>query len=178
MPAASSSPLFVHGRVTCYPTDTAYGLGVRCDDPAGLQQLFTLKSRPLHKPVSLMVRDFTQLAHYAHVPGDLAQWWAAHAHHPLTVLLRPRPTLPTSWAWPSDRVGFRVCPVPRLCPHLTVPVTATSANPSGQPPAYTLAAARAYFGDHVHYAPHTPDLTAGAISHIYDHTTHPVTRLR
>ncbi len=139
---------FATGTITAYPTDTSFGLAVRSDDAEGLAALYALKGRPTGQPVSLMVRDFNILKKYAYVPKILSESWFVET--PRTAILRPKDTLPTSFAWPAGAVGFRVCLLSELRKHLPdVPITTTSANKSGQSPCFTVAEVEQIFGDKI-----------------------------
>jgi L-threonylcarbamoyladenylate synthase len=67
---------------------------------------------------------------------------------PLTLVLPARDTLPPPLVNSTGGVGVRISSQPiatQIVKMLGRPLTATSANPSGQPGALTVAQARAYF---------------------------------
>jgi L-threonylcarbamoyladenylate synthase len=83
--------------------------------------------------------------------GELAaRFWPG----PLTLVVPAAPGLAEEIVGPGGGVGVRVSshavPV-ALARALGRPITATSANPGGKPPAMDVARARAYFGDRVIY---------------------------
>lgn len=167
--------MFDTGTVVAYPTDTSYGLGVRVDDPVGMGLLYQIKNRPATKWLTIMVQDWDMLDHYAHVPADMPRDFFVSS--PKTALLCPKPTLPHSQYYPADKVGFRVCVVPAVAEHIQVPITATSANLSGQPSIFDPLDIQRSFGDRV-------QIIDGGIlppcdpSQIWDLTVDPWVRVR
>ena len=57
------------GSVVCFPTDTAYGLGVDPSNPAALRRLFDLKGRESSKPILLLV-DSIAMARSVSLPNQ------------------------------------------------------------------------------------------------------------
>jgi L-threonylcarbamoyladenylate synthase len=70
----------------------------------------------------------------------------------LTIVLPARPDIPRPLVNAADGVGVRVSSQPiatKLSQALGHPITATSANPSGQPAARTIEEARRYFSGEI-----------------------------
>ncbi|NCP67272.1 Sua5/YciO/YrdC/YwlC family protein [bacterium] len=122
--------MFANGKIVAYPTDTSYGLGVRADDEEMLDRLYEIKKRPVTKFTSLMVKDWQMLNEYAEVPEILTEKFFTAS--PRTVILKPKESLPKSPFWPDHAVGFRIATRPAVASAINYPVTATSANLSGQ----------------------------------------------
>ena len=127
------------GRVLAYPTETVYGFGTAVD-AASVQSLVDLKGRPPGKPFLLLIagRDMLErldldLPSYA---GNLA---ARHWPGPLTlVLLGGEHRVPPRLRGPEGGVAVRWTPHPgltRLIRAYGEPITSTSANRPGVPPA-------------------------------------------
>ena len=137
------------GAVVCVPTETTYGLAVDARVDGALERLLALKGGR-RAPVALIAADLAQARALARVwPEAAARLAAAHWPGPLTVVVPARAGLPPALLGPGGGVGVRVAGHgwPRaLAAAIGAPVTATSANPSGRPPATTVAEARAYFG--------------------------------
>lgn len=168
--------MFKKHTITAYPTDTSFGLGVRADDPETLQKLYDLKERTPGKFFSLMVKDFEMLTQFAHVPADISQEF--FTQKPRTALLKPKPALPKSPFWPETKVAFRVCPLSEVAEHITYPITATSANKSGEPPIFTITELKKLFGDGLQYLTPKNSLEKNPPSEIWDYTTTPPTQIR
>jgi L-threonylcarbamoyladenylate synthase len=125
------------GRVVAIPTDTLYGLAVNPFDAAAVARLFEAKGRPAGRALPLIAADrdqiITQLGRLSPDSERLAdQFWPG----PLTILMRaPHAIVPAVTAG-SGKVGVRVPAhdVARaICRAAGFPLTATSANVSGQP---------------------------------------------
>jgi len=132
--------VFADHGVVAIPTETFYGLAVPPDDEQALARLFALKGRPHDKAAPVVVASMQQAASLVQVPeawvDRLAETWPA----PLTVVL------------PAHRGGTLAVRVPAhpllraLLEHLG-PLTATSANLAGGPPAITPAEVEKTFGE-------------------------------
>lgn len=126
------------GGVVAYPTETVYGFAVDPHSPEAMRKLFQVKGRPDTNPVLLIIADESQLSQVALAPGDHARWcmqqfWPG----PLSLVLDAVPGLHPALA-PDAKVCVR-CPgldiARQLCRAIGGPVTSTSANLSGHPPA-------------------------------------------
>jgi L-threonylcarbamoyladenylate synthase len=143
------------GGIVCMPTETTYGLAVDIRARTALDALVACKGRDPRAPLGLVVADHAQAATLARVWPPAADALArAFWPGPLTLVIPARPGLPAELVGPDGGVGMRVSshPVPTaLARALGGPITATSANPSGLPPALDAGSARAYFGDSLCY---------------------------
>jgi L-threonylcarbamoyladenylate synthase len=126
-----------NGMVVALPTDTFYGLAV---DPVNLhavEQIYDLKSRAKHKPLSLLIADVAQafeLAREVDTAFDrLAEkFWPG----PLTIIVKAGSRLPLRVTAHTGNVALRVpeAPIARaVSAALGLPITATSANLAGLP---------------------------------------------
>lgn len=141
------------GHIVCIPTETWYGLAVDALADDALARLNALKTRAATSPFALIAADVAQARNLASIwPPRAQQLTERHWPGPLTLVLPARAHLPAPIVGPSGGVGVRVSshPVPvALARALGRPITATSANPRGAPPAGDIASARAYFGERV-----------------------------
>jgi L-threonylcarbamoyladenylate synthase len=141
------------GEAIVFPTETFYGLGVDAMNRIALERLFDLKGRDPDKPVALIAADLKMVARVVREMPPVAtalarQFWPG----PLTMVLPARPELSAALTNREGGVGIRISPHPialELTRRLGSPLTATSANLAGEPPARTLAQARAAFGTRV-----------------------------
>ena len=137
------------GALIVYPTETFYGIGADPFSRSALKRLFDLKARDAERPVGLIAADTTMAFSVASsVPTDARRLADAFWPGPLTLVVPARAEIAPELVGP-DGVGVRVSPHPvarALAAGLGHPITATSANLSGQPPATTLAEARRAFG--------------------------------
>ncbi|THE65478.1 threonylcarbamoyl-AMP synthase [Salinadaptatus halalkaliphilus] len=128
------------GELVVYPTETVYGLGADALDPAAVEHVFECKGRDRSKPVSLAVPTFETALEAGYVRAtDRERAFAEEfLPGPVTVLCERRDPVPDVLTAGRDRVGVRVpdCePALALLERLERPITATSANVSGEPSA-------------------------------------------
>jgi L-threonylcarbamoyladenylate synthase len=140
------------GGVVAFPTETYYGLGVDPFNPQALTKLFAIKKRSSAKPVLTLITSQEQLSLLTlEIPSlflPLFSLWPA----PLTLVFKALPSLPSRLTGGTGTVAVRISPHPlamALVRAYRQPLTATSANISGKPPAVTADEVRMYFGDTV-----------------------------
>jgi L-threonylcarbamoyladenylate synthase len=140
------------GGIVAFPTETFYGLGAMAGSEEALSKLFALKDRSTDKAASLIVgteEEAQRLA--ADIPPLAQKLMAAHWPGPLTLVLRAAEGL-SGYITKEGTVALRV-PGDSFALHLAraagFPITATSANPAGEPPAETADDVESYFGDSV-----------------------------
>ncbi len=126
------------GGLVVYPTETFYGLGALCASAAAVARLAAAKLRPEGKPVPLVAADLAAArAVAAAFPPQAERLAARFWPGPLTLVLPAAPGLPPEVSG-DGTVGVRV-PGSALARELSRlaggPLTSTSANPSGGPPA-------------------------------------------
>jgi L-threonylcarbamoyladenylate synthase len=137
------------GEVVAYPTETFYGLGVDAFDEAALERLRAVKGRG-EKAISMLIEGEAMLRRLVEeIPARAAELMRRHWPGPLTIALPARAGLPST-------LVFDGCVAIRQSPHPTAralvaafdgPVTTTSANRAGEPPATTATAVAAALGD-------------------------------
>lgn len=127
------------GEVIAYPTETLYGLGADGLDSVAVARVVAIKGRHDQQPISLLVADEEMLASLVReVPPAALALARRHWPGPLTLVLPARPGLPSPLVNERGGVGIRISPDPvasALVRVLGRPLTATSANRSGQPAA-------------------------------------------
>ncbi len=132
------------GGLVAYPTDTLYGLGADPRRTDAVERLFRAKGRAAEKAVPLVAGDLRQVERRVGVMTRLARrlarrFWPG----PLTLVIEAAPTLDSRLLAQGATVAVRVpdLPVARvLAQALDAPLTATSANRSGETPPTTAAA--------------------------------------
>ncbi len=122
------------------PTDSFYALAVSPFNQIGLERLMHIKGERNHKPFPVLVGDPSQLDQLTEVIPDVArklmeEFWPGL----LTLVLQARSTLSPILTGGQGTIGVRQPNDPRVCELLkhTGPLTGTSANRTGQPPAQT-----------------------------------------
>jgi L-threonylcarbamoyladenylate synthase len=142
--------LLRRGGVVACPTETLHGLLADALDTRAVERVVALKRRG-PEPIALLVPDLAAAAALAAapLPAHALALAAVHWPGPLTLVFRARAGLAPALAG-GGSVGVRVpgdSPALALVRAFGGPLTATSCNPSGLPPARSEAEARAYFGD-------------------------------
>ena len=125
--------------VLAYPTETVYGFGTAVDQES-VESLVRLKGRPPAKPFLLLIGDPAQLARLdLHLPTYAAHLAARFWPGPLTLVLEGGDgRVPARLRGPEGGVAVRFTPHPglrRLLAAYGEPITSTSANRPGVPPA-------------------------------------------
>jgi len=124
------------GGVVAFPTETYYGLAVDPFNQAALSRLFVLKGRSPDKPVLLIIDNPAQLGCLvAEIPPPFSILMEKFWPGPLTLVFPGAESLPDLLTGHGGTIGVRVSshPVARqLVRAFGRPITATSANFSGQ----------------------------------------------
>lgn len=139
------------GGVVAYPTDTFYGLAVDPRSASAVQALFDLKGRDARIAVPLLAVSLAQVeAVFGALDAASHRLAEAFWPGPLSLVLDAPPAIATGVHGGLGSVAVRVPahPIARaLAEAIHFPITATSANRSGEPAASTPAALGALGGD-------------------------------
>ena len=131
------------GATAVYPTETVYGLGADATDPDAVARVFDLKGRPREKPLSAGFPTVAAAARHTRPTVREERFMRTFLPGPVTVVVDRGPDLPGILTAGRDRVGVRV-PAHGLALSVLAavgrPVTATSANRSGEPGVRRVAA--------------------------------------
>jgi L-threonylcarbamoyladenylate synthase len=138
-----------HGQVIAFPTETFYGLGADALNGRAVARVVALKGRDPNSPLPVIVANERMLRSIVTKVPALArrlieQFWPG----PMTLVLPGNPELPKPLLNRNGGVGVRISSNPiaqRLVSELGRPLTATSANPSGQHPARSRQEVSRYF---------------------------------
>jgi len=124
------------GGVIAYPTETFYGLGAHAGNEEGVEKVFRIKRRPLNKPLSLIIGSNQGLTEIVSSVPSIAEvlmrtFWPGA----LTLLFPAKDGMNPLLTAGTGKIGLRVSSHPvaaALAFHLGYPITATSANISGE----------------------------------------------
>lgn len=159
-----------HGGVIVYPTDTVYGLGANVCDEWAVEQVFRIKKRPLSKPLPIIARNMKWVKELVFILPKLEhileKIWPTRPSEvdcsanrlgrlrsvtvPITVVLPKKPVIPKIVTAGHKTVGIRIPDFPfidKLLGKFGYPLTATSANISGEEPTGDIKKVIAYFQD-------------------------------
>ncbi len=138
------------GGIIAFPTETYYGLAVDPLNPLALNHLFTVKQRDISKPILTLVDDRQSLLLLVQeIPPLYEVLMEAFWPGPLTLIFQARLNLPQLLTAGTSTIGVRQSSHPfarQLLRAFGRPITATSANISGQPAAADAHAVKAQFG--------------------------------
>jgi L-threonylcarbamoyladenylate synthase len=162
------------GGVIACPTETLVGLLADAENAAAVARVVAIKRRD-EAPIAVLVPSADAVATVAEPLAGRGRALArAHWPGPLTLVVRARAHLPAALVR-DGKVGVRVpgpSPALDLVRAFGGPLTATSANRTGEPAARTIAEARAALGDDVDlYLP--GESPGGAPSTVVDVTVEP-----
>ena len=160
------------GEMIVFPTETLYGIGADALDSAAVEKVFQLKGRNSDSPVPVLVADQDMLrALVAEVPPLAQKLIARFWPGPLTIVLPARREIPRPLVNANGGIGVRVSSqgiAGELISALGRPITATSANPTGEPPARTVQEAKRYFAGQIDVFINGGELTSKAGSTVVD----------
>jgi L-threonylcarbamoyladenylate synthase len=123
------------GDLVVYPTDTVYGLGADALDTDAIARAFELKGRARDRPLSLGIPDVDAALDYADPTDREERFMRELLPGPVTVVVERREPVPDALTAGRDRVGIRIPDHEVALAFYRAadrPVTATSANLSGE----------------------------------------------
>jgi L-threonylcarbamoyladenylate synthase len=144
-----------HGGIVAFPTETYYGLAVDPDCDLAVKKLFRVKNRPADKPLLLLIEEETQLhaivdsVPLVYLPLIKKYWPGA-----LTLIFSAGKALNRQVTGNTGTIGVRISPHPiaqELVKRMSKPITATSANIAGLPPAQTAQEVLEMFGPKIDF---------------------------
>lgn len=130
------------GGLVVYPTDTLYGIGANAFSRRAITEVYEIKKRERMKPLLLIVESVQSLRLLVQEVTPLAaKMMDAFWPGPLTLVFRASDLLPEVLTREEKTIAVRV-PSSALCMSLLklsgCPITATSANITGQPTPKTV----------------------------------------
>ncbi|HTZ94932.1 MAG TPA: L-threonylcarbamoyladenylate synthase [Terriglobales bacterium] len=134
------------GEVLGMPTDTFYGLAADPFNLRAVDRVYEIKSRSRHKPLSLLIADIDQAEELARpLPEEFYRLARKYWPGPLTIIVKAASRLPLKVTANTGNVALRVpnAKIPlSVVQAASIPITATSANLSGESECTTAIAVR------------------------------------
>jgi L-threonylcarbamoyladenylate synthase len=125
------------GGVVAIPTDTLYGLAADPFNASAVRRVFDAKGRAAERALPLVAAGVAQIdAHLGRLPPIADRLAARFWPGPLTLIVPAPAALAADVTGGTGRVGVRVPAhdiARAVCAACGHPVTATSANPTGEP---------------------------------------------
>lgn len=138
------------GQVLGMPTDTFYGLAADPFNLRAVDRVYEIKSRSRHKPLSLLIEDVDQAEHLANkLPDEFYALAKKFWPGPLTIIVKAASRLPLKVTANTGNVALRVpnAKIPlEVIRAAGIPITATSANLSGESECTSAEAVREQLG--------------------------------
>jgi L-threonylcarbamoyladenylate synthase len=164
----------LRGRVVAVPTDTLYGLAADPFRADAVGRVFAVKGRSSERALPLIAAGVDQItAHFGALSTAAARLAARYWPGPLTILVPASAALARGVASDAGSVGVRV-PADEVVRAIAAaagrPITATSANVSGEPPTDDPDVVERTLGDRVDLLIDTGRTPGGPPSTIVDVT--------
>jgi L-threonylcarbamoyladenylate synthase len=143
--------VLLQGGVAAMPTDTVYGLIAVAADDGAVRRVYEIKGRPHDQPLPLFVESIAQAELIGDLPESARRLAEKFWPGPLTIVVHGKSAYRTLAAAGADTVGLRVPDDPALREIAAQlgPLTATSANRSGEQECRSAAEVQAQIGDTV-----------------------------
>lgn len=132
------------GGIIIYPTETCYGIGADATNEKAVKKVINAKGREA-KPISIIVSGLPMVRKYGFLDKDSVRLVKKLMPAALTLVIRKRNIDRRLCRLPEllsrDTIGFRIPAGEfafRLVKRYGRPITATSANISGEPPIYRI----------------------------------------
>jgi L-threonylcarbamoyladenylate synthase len=141
------------GEVLGMPTDTFYGLAADPFNLRAVDRVYDIKSRSRHKPLSLLIESEEQAEELARpLPDEFYKLARRFWPGPLTIIVRAASRLPLKVTANTGNVALRIpsAKIPLAVVQAAgIPITATSANLSGESECTTAVAVRDQLQDRI-----------------------------
>ena len=146
-----AAQIIMAGGIVAYPTETSYGLAVDPFSERALKRLFSVKKRSQNKAFSVLAGNKEHLLLLAQdIPPQYSPLMEMFWPGPLTLIFKANKKLPAILTAEDETVGVRISSHPvamKLVEAVSRPITATSANISGQAAAESSDEVYEQFGD-------------------------------
>lgn len=142
------------GQCIVLPVDTCYILVVDALNEDAVKRLYNLKNRPEKKPIHAIVSSVEQARKIGIMNRKAERLLENLTPGPITLVVKKKDIVPDILAANTGTIGIRIPDSPCLlqfCAQYGRPVTATSANISGEDIISAPEAASRIFGDEIRY---------------------------
>jgi L-threonylcarbamoyladenylate synthase len=137
------------GGVVVYPTDTAYGLAVDATNLTAVKKLYALKGREFNKPIHIIFPSVDWLKKNVKLDKASLKLMNRFLPGPLTIVAKLKSrNRGLNKIKGTTGIGLRLpdnSTAQALCEAFGKPITTTSANLSGLPSTYSIAAVKKQF---------------------------------
>ncbi len=135
--AARAANVLRTGGVILYPTDTLYGLGADALSDVAVEKVYSIKGREEGKPMHAIVADLEMAGRYGEIDDRVRLLAQKFPKGKITFVVKKKAGANTGIVRDGNTFGFRI-PDNEFCIAMLRafdgPITATSANKSGEAP--------------------------------------------
>ena len=159
-----------NGGVGIFPTDTVYGIGCDFLNLQALKELYSIKKRPLNKPINILVSNIGMVKKFVKEISDIELKLMEHFWpRDLTIIFNKPDIVPDLLTSGLDTVGIRM-PNNKICldiiNSLGNPIAMSSANISNELPNSNIESLLHNFNNKVSFIIDSSDLKSGIPSTI------------
>ncbi len=125
------------GKIIVYPTDTIYGLGCDALNEGAVKKIFAIKKRDAGKPLSVMVKNISQIKEIAFADREKEKIAASVFPGPYTLIFPGPRNVPKIITGGQNSIGIRIPDnliTKNISQRFKNPIVATSVNLSGEEP--------------------------------------------
>ena len=177
---AETQKVLKGGGVIAFPTDTFYGLGANPYNTKAVDKIYSIKGRDPEKPLLLLIDSILKLDGLVEEISEasaklIESFWPG----PLTILFKPKHTIPKNIT--TGLIGIRQpgnLITRKILAGLNYPLTAPSANFSGEDPTITAEQVKDRLGNKVDLILDAGICRGGEPSTLVDTTKIPVRLVR
>jgi len=177
---AETKKVLKGGGIIAFPTDTFYGLGANPYNTEAVDKIYSIKGRDPEKPLLLLIDSIVKLDGLVEEVSEsstklIESFWPG----PLTMLFKPKHTVPKNIT--TGLIGIRQpgnSITRKVLAELNYPLTAPSANISGEDPTTTAEQVIDRLGNKVDLILDAGICRGGEPSTLVDSTQTPVRLLR
>ena len=177
---AETQKVLKGGGVIAFPTDTFYGLGANPYSKKAVDKIYSIKGRDPGKPLLLLIDSILKLDDLVEEISEasaklIESFWPG----PLTMLFKPKHTIPKNIT--TGLIGIRQpgnSITRKILAGLNYPLTAPSANISGEDPTTTAEQVKDRFGNKVDLILDAGICRGGEPSTLVDTTQTPIQLVR
>jgi L-threonylcarbamoyladenylate synthase len=141
------------GAIVC-ATDTGYLLGVDGLNVEAVKKVYAIKGRDFNKPIHLVTADIEMARELVEIDAQAERLFQQFLPGPLTLILKKKPKVPELLVSGLQGLGVRIPENPfllELVKQAGCPITATSANRSGQATPFSVEEVSQELGDAVKF---------------------------
>jgi L-threonylcarbamoyladenylate synthase len=126
----------IDGKIGVYPTETAYGIAADALNEEAIEKVYEAKRRPKSKHLTVICYDLEQVERHAELTEEERKLVEEFMPGPLTLVVEKKDHVPDIL---NESFVFRI-PGSETARELAKegPITATSANISGEPTSYSV----------------------------------------